>query len=97
MNKVGVGGCGIILKNGGGGGALSNGGDGFEMGGGGDTPLRTVEFCGRQPLKNLFQETWPYLLKFFKGCLPQNLLSLLLNTLSQILFWRRLVKMECAV
>ena len=30
------------------------------------------KFCGRQPLK------------YFKGCLPQNLLSPLFNTLSQI-------------
>ena len=31
------------------------------------------KFCGRQPLRNPF--------KFFKGCLPQNLLRPLLNTL----------------
>ena len=29
--------------------------------------------------------------KFFKGCLPQNLFSLLLNTLSQIYFYHLLV------
>ena len=39
------------------------------------------KFCGRQPLKNLSR---PYPFKFFKGCFPQNLLSALLNTLSQI-------------
>ena len=35
-------------------------------------------FCGRQPLKNLKG--------FLKGCLPQNLLSPLLNALSHIWF-----------
>ena len=34
------------------------------------------KFCGRQPLN------FPF--KFFKACLPQNLLSPLLNTLSHI-------------
>ena len=45
------------------------------------------KFCGRQPLKNfrgygLLKQTISS--KFFKGCLPQNLLSPLLNTLSHI-------------
>ena len=39
---------------------------------------RLSKFCGRQPLKNF---KLPYSFKFFKGCLPQNLLSRLLNTL----------------
>ena len=39
------------------------------------------KFCGRQPLKNLKGFGT---LKFYKGCLPQNLLSPLLNTLSQM-------------
>ena len=39
------------------------------------------KFCERQPLKNLKVYG---LLKFFKGCLPQNLLSPLLNVLSQM-------------
>ena len=43
--------------------------------------------CGRQSLKNfkgygLLKQT--ILLNFFKGCLPQNLLSPLFNTLSHI-------------
>ena len=42
------------------------------------------KICGTQPLKNLkgyglLKQTIS--LKFFKGCLPQNLLSTLLNTL----------------
>ena len=41
------------------------------------------KFCGRQPLKNL-KGSRSYPFKFLKGYLPQNLLSLLLNTLSQI-------------
>ena len=41
------------------------------------------KFCGRQPLKHLKGYIWSAF-KFFKGCLPQNLLSPLLNTLSQI-------------
>ena len=45
------------------------------------------KICGRQPLKNLlvyglFKQPYPF--KFFKGCLPQILLGLLLNTLSYI-------------
>ena len=50
--------------------------------------------CGRQPLKNLkryglLQIYWsrPYHFKFFKGCLPQILLSPFLNTLSHIFGW----------
>ena len=39
------------------------------------------KFCGKRPLKNLKQTIS---LQFFKGCLPQNLLSPLLNTLSQV-------------
>ena len=43
------------------------------------------KFFGRQPLKNLKgYGLLPYLFKFFKGCLPQNLLSSLLNTLSHL-------------
>ena len=34
----------------------------------------------------LWKTSRPYPLKFFKGCLPQNLLSSLLNTLNQICF-----------
>ena len=37
--------------------------------------------CGRQHLKNL---KWHVCLEFFKGCLPQILHNLLLNTLSHI-------------
>ena len=37
---------------------------------------RLSKFCGRQPLKKLTN--------FFKGCLPQNLLSPLLNTFSHL-------------
>ena len=45
------------------------------------------KFCGRQPLKKLkgyriLKQTISF--KFFKGCLPQNLLSPLLNTLSHL-------------
>ena len=36
-------------------------------------------FCGRQPLKN-FKQT----ISLVKDCLPQNLLSPLMNTLSYI-------------
>ena len=50
--------------------------------------------CGRQPLKNLKRYdllkicfSWPYHFKFFKGCLPQILLSPFLNTLSHIFGW----------
>ena len=39
------------------------------------------KFCGRQTLTRDM-----VCLKFFKGCLPQNLLSPLLNTLSHILY-----------
>ena len=39
------------------------------------------KFCGKRPLKNLKQTIS---LQLFKGCLPQNLLSPLLNTLSYI-------------
>ena len=39
------------------------------------------KFCGRQTLTRDM-----VCLKFFKGCLPQNLLSSLLNTLSHILY-----------
>ena len=39
------------------------------------------KFYGRQPLKNF---KWYGHSKFFKGCLPQDLLSPLLNTLSQM-------------
>ena len=45
------------------------------------------KFCGREPLKNFKGHdllSRPYPLKFFKGCLPQNLLSPLLSTLSHI-------------
>ena len=50
------------------------------------------KFYGRRPLKilkgyGLLKQTIPF--KFFKGCLPQNLLSSLLNTLSHI---KRLLK-----
>ena len=38
------------------------------------------KFCGRQHLKNLSAST-------FKGCLPQNVLSPLLNTLSQMTWY----------
>ena len=40
----------------------------------------------RQPLKNLNSLSRPYRFKFFKGWLPQSLLSPLLNTLSQMHF-----------
>ena len=45
------------------------------------------KFCGRQPLKKSRYIVWsrPYPLKVFKCCLPQNLLSPLLNTLLQIM------------
>ena len=44
------------------------------------------KLCGRQPLKNLkIFLSRPYPFKFFKGCLSQNLLSPLLNTLSQMI------------
>ena len=45
------------------------------------------KFCGRQPLKkfkHMVCLSEPYPSKFFKGCLPQNLLSPLLNTLSHL-------------
>ena len=42
------------------------------------------KFCERQPLKNLKVYG---LFKFFKGCLPQNLLSPLLNTLSHMIHY----------
>ena len=43
------------------------------------------KICGRQPLKNLkgyglFKQKNPF--RFLKGCLPQTLLSPLLNTVS---------------
>ena len=45
------------------------------------------KFFGRQPLK-IFKDmvclSGPYPSKFFKGCLPQNLLSPFLNTLSHL-------------
>ena len=46
--------------------------------------MRQSKFCLRQPLKNFkdivnLRRLYPF--KFFKGCLPQNLLSPLLNTL----------------
>ena len=43
--------------------------------------------CGRHPLKiwrDVFCLSRPHLFKFFNGCLPQNLLRPLLNTLSHI-------------
>ena len=42
------------------------------------------KFCRRQPLKKLkgYGLSRPYPFKFFKGCLPQILLSPLLNILS---------------
>ena len=45
---------------------------------------RPSKICGRQPLKNLkgyglLSRLYPF--KSFKGCLPQILLGLLLNTL----------------
>ena len=45
------------------------------------------KFWGRQPLKKSRYIVWsrPYPLKVFKGCLPQNLLGPLLNTLLQIM------------
>ena len=45
------------------------------------------KFCGRQPLKNLKGYgllSRPYPFKYFKGCLPQNLLGPLLNTSSHM-------------
>ena len=53
---------------------------------------RPSNICGRQPLKNvkwygLSKQTTlnrPYHFKFFKGCLPQILLGLFLNTLSHV-------------
>ena len=41
------------------------------------------KICGRQPLKNLKCYGLHYL-TFFKGCLPQILLSPFLNTMTQI-------------
>ena len=43
--------------------------------------LGRSKFCGRQPLKNL-RGYGLLKQKIFKGCLPQNLLSPLLNSLS---------------
>ena len=43
---------------------------------------------GRQPLqkrRDMVFLSRPYSFKFFKGCLPQILLGLFLNTLSQII------------
>ena len=50
------------------------------------------KFCGRQPLKANFKS-------FFKGCLPQNLLSPLLNTLSHIKTTKFLIfsKFKCRI
>ena len=48
----------------------------------------TSKICERQPLQNLKRYgllSRPYPFKFFKGCLPQILLGLLLNTLYQII------------
>ena len=42
------------------------------------------KICGRQPLKKLKGDLHPF--KNFKGCLPQVLLGLFLNTLSLFLF-----------
>ena len=42
------------------------------------------KFCGRQPFKG-YPLSRPYPLNFFKGCLPQNLISPLSNTLSHML------------
>ena len=53
------------------------------------------KFCGKRPLKNLKQTIS---LQFFKGCLPQNLLSPLLNTLSQVrLFNHGIKKKKCGI
>ena len=55
----------------------------------GPVKFYTSKICGRQSLKNL---KWyghlstPYRFKFFKGCLPQILLGLFLDTLSQVIF-----------
>ena len=45
--------------------------------------MKPSKICGRQPLKNLKGCCLPkqtILLQFFKGCLPQILLGLFLNT-----------------
>ena len=44
------------------------------------------KFCRRLPLKNFkgYDLFKPYPFKFFKGCLPQNLLSPFLNTLAHL-------------
>ena len=50
----------------------------------------TSNFCGRQPLKiwrDMVCLNTPYPIKFFKGCLPQVLLGLSLNTLSHFFFY----------
>ena len=43
---------------------------------------RPSQICGRQSLKSL---KCPYHFNFFKGCLPQIPLGLILNTLSHLL------------
>ena len=45
------------------------------------------KICGRQPLKNLKG----YGLLLFKGCIPQILLGLFLNTLSKTAFVQKLL------
>ena len=53
-----------------------------------DTVLKSglSKFCGRVVKSRTYLcVSRQYPLKFFKGCLPQNLLSPLLNTLSQII------------
>ena len=53
-----------------------------------DTVLKSglSKFCGRVfKSRTYLCVSRQYPLKFFKGCLPQNLLSPLLNTLSQII------------
>ena len=47
---------------------------------------RPSKICGREPLKSR-----PYLFNFCKGCLPQNLLSALLNTLSHLSHWNMIL------
>ena len=50
---------------------------------------------GRQPLNNLKWYGLPkqtISLQIFKGCLPQVLLGLFLNTLTQLFFWKTLTK-----
>ena len=55
---------------------------------------------GRQPLNNLKWYGLPkqtISLQIFKGCLPQVLLGLFLNTLTQLFFWKTLTKAKKAL